>query len=51
LFPNWAGKLFGCCWKATSSSRGGKKMWCLPQIDATYLGRMEEDVPVVVEGW
>src|SRR5712691_11569078 len=36
------GKLCACCWKATSSSRGGKKMWCLPQIDTTYLACMED---------
>ena len=30
------------CFSATTSSRGGKKMWCVPHLDDDYIARMED---------
>ena len=38
----WAGKLSAFCLKATTSSRGGKKMWCVGKLDEEYIAKMED---------
>ena len=30
------------CWKATTSSHGGKKMWCVGELDEEYIFKMED---------
>src|SRR6266581_5596319 len=37
----WAEKPSVSCWKATTSSRGGKKMWCVGNLDEEYIAKME----------
>jgi hypothetical protein len=29
-------------WQSTSSSRGGKKMWCVPELNDEFIERMED---------
>ena len=29
-------------WRTMASSRGGKKMWCVPEISSEFIGRMED---------
>ena len=29
-------------WQSTSSSRGGKKMWCVPELNEEFIERMED---------
>ena len=33
---------FGCFLRATNSSRGGKQMWCVAELDKQYIERMED---------
>src|SRR5437660_11002532 len=33
---------FAGSWRATSSSRGGKKMWCVPDLTPEYIMCMED---------
>ena len=42
LVPRVAGRQSGYSWKATTSSRGGKKMWCVGELDQEYIARMED---------
>ena len=37
----WAASEFASYWQTTTSSRGGKKMWCVPEITTEYVQRME----------
>src|SRR5947208_931966 len=41
-FRAWAGRRFGSCSKATTSNRGGKKMWCVAELDEEYIAQMED---------
>src|SRR6185295_13058708 len=40
--PRWDGRPSGWCSPTTTSSRGGKKMWCVPEIDREFIERMED---------
>src|SRR5216684_2111362 len=42
----WDEKRSGLCCKATTRSRGGKKMWCVAELDEEYIARMEEVLSV-----
>ena len=39
--PGWAGRQFESCCSATTSSRGGEKMWCVAELDQAYSEKME----------
>lgn len=34
------------CFATTTSSRGGKKMWCVPKLDDEYIHKMEDVLEV-----
>jgi DDE superfamily endonuclease len=36
------GKRYEFCWKTTTSSRGGKKRWCVAELNNDYLAKMED---------
>src|SRR6516164_8469227 len=38
----WDARPFGCCCGIMTSSRGGKKMWCVAELNEDYIARMEE---------
>src|SRR5579862_4056498 len=38
----WGEKPSGFCSWTTTSSRGGKKMWCVAELDDEYVGKMED---------
>ena len=38
----WDGKPSGFCCSATTSSRGGKKMWCVAELNEDYIAKMED---------
>src|SRR5579872_3109572 len=40
--PALAGKPFASLSKTTTSSRGGKKMWCVAEVDEAYWERMDD---------
>src|ERR1022692_4320344 len=40
--PKWAGRQRGSYCSATTSSRGGKKMWCVAELNPEYLQKMED---------
>ena len=40
--PGWEGKPFGFCSSTTTSSRGGKKMWCVAELNEEYISKMED---------
>uniref|UniRef100_Q01P88 Tc1-like transposase DDE domain-containing protein n=1 Tax=Solibacter usitatus (strain Ellin6076) TaxID=234267 RepID=Q01P88_SOLUE len=40
--PGWEGKRFGFCSSTTTSSRGGKTMWCVAELDEEYISKMED---------
>jgi hypothetical protein len=42
----WVEKPFASCWKATTSSRGGKKMWCVGKLDQEYIAKVEDVLKV-----
>jgi len=42
LVPAWEGKPFGFCSSTTTSSRGGKKMWCVAELNDAYIAKMED---------
>src|SRR6266403_2371266 len=42
----WDEKRSGLCCKATTQSRGGKKMWCVAELDEEYIARMEDVLSV-----
>ena len=41
-FRAWGARRFACCSATTSSSRGGKKIWCVPELDEEYIAKMED---------
>src|SRR6516164_9957110 len=42
----WDARPFGCCCGIMTSSRGGKKMWCVAELNEDYIARMEEILAV-----
>src|ERR1700758_1944829 len=42
----WAGKPSAFCSSATTSSRGGKKMWCVAELNEDYIAKMEDVLEV-----
>src|SRR5215472_16507702 len=38
----WEGKPSGFCCSTTTSSRGGKKMWVVADLDEDYIAKMED---------
>jgi DDE superfamily endonuclease len=38
----WDEQPFACCSLNTTSSRGGKKMWCVPELDEAYIRTLED---------
>src|SRR6185312_13184297 len=42
----WEGKPFGFCSLTTTSSRGGKKMWCVAELNEEYISKMEDVLEV-----
>src|SRR5262249_22985252 len=40
--PGWEGKPFGFYSSTTTLSRGGKKMWCVAEINEEYISKMED---------
>src|ERR1019366_1903720 len=40
--PKWAARRRGSCCSATTSSRGGKKMWCVAELNQEYIQKMED---------
>jgi DDE superfamily endonuclease len=38
----WEEKPFGFCSSTTISSRGGKKMWCVAELNDEYIAKMED---------
>jgi transposase len=40
------GRRFGFCCSTTTSSRGGKKMWCVADLDDEYITKMEDVLEV-----
>ena len=46
LVPRWEGKRFGFCCSTTISSRGGKKMWVVADLDEEYVAKMEDVLEV-----
>ena len=42
LVPKVGRKTSGCCCSTTISSRGGKKMWNVPELTEQYVERMED---------
>src|SRR6202051_4292789 len=41
-FREWEEKRSGYCSFTTTSSRGGKKMWCVAELDDEYIAKMED---------
>jgi hypothetical protein len=41
-FRAWEGKRSGFYSTTTTSSRGGKKMWCMIELDDEYIAKMED---------
>ena len=41
-FREWEGKPSGFCSSTTTSSRGGKKMWCVAELNEDYIAKMED---------
>jgi hypothetical protein len=46
LVPKLGGRQSGYCSRTTTSSRGGEKMWCVPELNVEYIERMEEVLEV-----
>src|ERR1039458_5247223 len=42
----WPERLSAYCWKAMTSSRGGKKMWCVEELNEDYIANMEDVLEV-----
>src|SRR5437870_304875 len=42
---NWDGRRPVWRWRTMASSRGGKKMWCVPEISSEFIDRMEDVLP------
>src|SRR5439155_3797723 len=41
-FRGWEERPFGFCCSTTTSSRGGKKMWCVADLNEEYISKMED---------
>src|ERR1044071_5273369 len=42
----WVERPSGFCCSTTTSSRGGKKMWCVADLDEDYIAKMEDVLQV-----